>query len=94
MGDSILSQIDEVMAQHNPKTIAEGTSTTMVAALDPALNSTSLEMEPVSSADRSIDVTGVYLDDCQIAKPESYAVDPTNAEKLWELSEELVKQKF
>lgn len=78
MGDSILSQIDEIMAQHNPKTIAEGTSTTMVAALDPALNN----------------VTGVYLDDCQIAKPESYAVDPTNAEKLWELSEELVKQKF
>ncbi|KAH7042104.1 hypothetical protein B0J12DRAFT_213947 [Macrophomina phaseolina] len=56
----------------------EGSSTTLVAALDPALN----------------DIKGVYLDDCQLAKPEPYAVDLEKAEKLWALSEELVKQKF
>ena len=46
---------------------------------------------------------GLYLEDCQIAEPaapggdggvESYAIDPTAADRLWALSEELVGEKF
>ena len=36
----------------------------------------------------------IYLDDCQINKAEPYAIDPKNADRLWKLSEELVKQTF
>ncbi|KAB5585106.1 oxidoreductase-like protein [Coniochaeta sp. 2T2.1] len=56
----------------------EGSSTTMVAALDPALN----------------DIKGLYLKDCQIEQPAPHASDPKLAERLWHLSEELVGQKF
>jgi len=46
---------------------------------------------------------GIYLEDCQIARAakgnggsgvEPYAVDPSAAAKLWQLSEELVGQSF
>ncbi|KAK3377357.1 hypothetical protein B0T24DRAFT_666101 [Lasiosphaeria ovina] len=60
------------------KTPDEGSSTTLVAALDPALN----------------DVKGLYLSDCQIAEPVPHAKDPVAAERLWKLSEELVNEKF
>ncbi|OJD30474.1 retinol dehydrogenase [Diplodia corticola] len=56
----------------------EGASTMIVAAFDPALN------EP----------SGSFLSDCQYHEPPPYATDPALAEKLWSLSEELVKQKF
>lgn len=36
----------------------------------------------------------LYLEDCQFANPEPYAVDSEKADKLWVLSEELVGQKF
>ncbi|KAL1649125.1 hypothetical protein SLS58_001697 [Diplodia intermedia] len=66
----------------NPKAgIDEGASTTMVAALDPALN----ELKGGNN---------IYLDDCQIKEAEAYAVDPEKADRLWKLSEELVKQTF
>ncbi|KAK4234089.1 hypothetical protein C8A03DRAFT_47497 [Achaetomium macrosporum] len=60
------------------KTPDEGTSTTLVAALDPALN----------------EIKGVYLSDCQIAEPFAHANDPVAADRLWKLSEELVGEKF
>ncbi|RYP23484.1 hypothetical protein DL767_008800 [Monosporascus sp. MG133] len=60
------------------KTLSQGSSTTLVAALDPEL--------PARSP--------AYLDHCQISEPFEYALDPENAEKLWELSEQLVGQKF
>ncbi len=49
------------------------------------------------------DQGGLYLEDCQVAGPsapdavggvESFAVDPDAAERLWQLSEELVGQRF
>ncbi|RYP65961.1 hypothetical protein DL770_008895 [Monosporascus sp. CRB-9-2] len=60
------------------KTTSQGSSTMLVAALDP-------ELPALSPA---------YLENCQISEPSEYALDPENAEKLWELSEQLVGQKF
>lgn len=52
----------------------QGTSTILVAALDPALDGKQ---------------EGVYLADCQIAKAEKHATDGEAAKKLWDLSEKL-----
>ncbi|KAK3903798.1 short-chain dehydrogenase [Staphylotrichum tortipilum] len=76
-------QDDELTAQFYKvapywKTPDEGSSTTLVAALDPALN----------------DVKGLYLSDCQIVDPVAHARDPAAADRLWKLSEELVGEKF
>ncbi|KAK7926817.1 hypothetical protein PG985_003815 [Apiospora marii] len=60
------------------KTLDQGSATTLVAALDPALNDSN---EP-------------YLSDCQFAEPAPWAKDAENAEKLWKLSEELIGEKF
>ncbi|KAL2167489.1 hypothetical protein VTG60DRAFT_1183 [Thermothelomyces hinnuleus] len=60
------------------KTPDEGSSTTLVAALDPALN----------------EVKGFYLSDCQYAEPSAHAKDAAAADRLWKLSEELVGEKF
>ncbi|RYO84134.1 hypothetical protein DL762_005813 [Monosporascus cannonballus] len=60
------------------KTLTQGSSTTLVAALDPEL--------PARSP--------AYLANCQITEPFEYALEPDNAERLWELSEQLVGQKF
>jgi hypothetical protein len=80
----------------------EGSSTTMVAALDPALNcEQSVLTEIVLKSWKiwrtdscSVDVKGLYLKDCQIEDPAPHASDPQLAERLWRLSEELVEQKF
>ena len=47
---------------------------------------------------------GLYLEDCHVAAvndapdaldgAKSYALDPTNAERLWEVSESLVGERF
>lgn len=61
------------------KTIDQGASTYIVAAFDPKLEH----------------AAGVYLADCQqvpVAKP--WATNPQQAEKLWELSEQLVGQQL
>ncbi|KAF7908082.1 uncharacterized protein EAF01_003837 [Botrytis porri] len=60
------------------KSLEAGTSTTLVAALDPALKVHS----------------GAYLTDCQIAETADYTTNPDYAERLWALSEKLVGQKF
>lgn len=60
------------------KTIQEGVSTTLVAALDPRLSTQS----------------GSLLFDCNIVIPKQYASSEENAEMLWKLSEHLVGQEF
>ncbi|KAH7045278.1 hypothetical protein B0J12DRAFT_603545 [Macrophomina phaseolina] len=77
MPSDVQSQLGEILAQFKPKpSTEEGSSTTLVAALHPALN----EMSEGK----------LYLEDCQFANPEPYAVDSEKADKLWVLSEELV----
>jgi len=60
------------------KDLAQGTSTTLVAALDPALK----------------DHSGAFLWDCQIKETAEYTTKPEYVEKLWELSERIVGEKF
>ncbi|KAM7196880.1 short-chain dehydrogenase [Naviculisporaceae sp. PSN 640] len=60
------------------KTHDEGSSCTLVAALDPGLDENK----------------GHYLVDCQIFDPVAHGKDPVAAERLWQLSEELVGEKF
>lgn len=62
------------------KTIQQGCSTTLVAALDPALSGQS----------------GAYLEDGRISEkpPSVLATDTGNAAMLWKLSEDLVGQEF
>ncbi|KAL2844574.1 short-chain dehydrogenase [Aspergillus pseudoustus] len=62
-------------AEHlEPKTGQQGCATTMVAALDPALQAYS----------------GAYLNDCQLYPAADFAVDEAAAERLWKLSKSLV----
>ncbi|KAF4548217.1 Short chain dehydrogenase-like protein 10 [Elsinoe fawcettii] len=55
----------------------QGTSTILVAALDPALDTNR---------------DGVYLADCQLSEASKHAVDPDAAKKLWDLSEALTTE--
>lgn len=63
------------------KQLPAGTATHVVASFEPDLSSHN----------------GEYLLNCRLAKPEevrSNAYDPVQAQKLWKLSEEIVRQKF
>ncbi|KAK4948694.1 hypothetical protein LTR10_012698 [Elasticomyces elasticus] len=67
---------------HRIKTLEEGSSTTLVAALDPKLDKPG---------------NGYFVTNCQVGtQPPApkYAVDEAEADKLWETSEELVGEKF
>jgi NAD(P)-dependent dehydrogenase (short-subunit alcohol dehydrogenase family) len=65
------------------KTLEQGASTSLVAALDPKLG------KPNS------DGHGQFLNDCQISDmPPRYALDKAEAKKLWDFSEAMVKEKF
>ncbi|PVH85520.1 NAD(P)-binding protein [Cadophora sp. DSE1049] len=59
------------------KTVDQGAATLVVAGFDPKLD--------VSD--------GVYLHDCQMKRPSKWATDPVVAERLWDVSEELVGEK-
>ena len=61
------------------KTLDQGAATTMVAAFDPKLDSSS---------------KGLYLSDCQFVEASEFARDKGLAEKLWRLGEEIVGEKF
>ncbi|KAK9259505.1 hypothetical protein V1519DRAFT_432367 [Lipomyces tetrasporus] len=62
-----------------PKTLAEGSLTTIYAALDPTLTGHS----------------GAFLSDCAIYTDlRDHAVGKEKEEKLWLLSEELVGERF
>ncbi|KAI0881590.1 retinol dehydrogenase 13 [Annulohypoxylon maeteangense] len=62
----------------DPKTLTEGTSSLLAAALDPEFD----------------DKSGSFIQDCQIGSPLEHATNPESARKLWEVSEKLVGQKF
>ena len=61
------------------KTLEQGASTTLVAALDPGLGVIDQE---------------VYMSDCQFADAKAWATNPFMAEKLWSMSEEMVMETF
>ncbi|KAE9366480.1 putative short-chain dehydrogenase [Stipitochalara longipes BDJ] len=70
------------------RTLGAGAATTLVAATDPALGL------PVATKDGSENY-GAYLIDCQISdKARASSVSSAEAEKLWTLSETLVKERF
>ncbi|KAJ6487646.1 hypothetical protein C8R45DRAFT_253807 [Mycena sanguinolenta] len=62
------------------KTIAQGAATTVAAAFDPRIS----------------DQPGSYLNDSQIANEAvaAHSSDPTNAERLWTLTEKIIGEKF
>jgi NAD(P)-dependent dehydrogenase (short-subunit alcohol dehydrogenase family) len=69
------------------KTLGAGSSTSLVAALDPKLT--------VGETKDGSENYGAYLVDCQISdRGHPLAVSSDEAEKLWKLSEELVKETF
>lgn len=69
------------------KTQGAGAATSLVAATDPKLGL------PVSKD--GMENYGAYLVDCQISdKANARAVSDANAERLWKLTEELVKDEF
>ena len=59
-----------------PKSLGQGCSTTLVAALDPEIDG------------------GAYLKDCNVAEPKPWARETEDVLNLWELSENLVGEKF
>ncbi|KAL1603803.1 hypothetical protein SLS60_005394 [Paraconiothyrium brasiliense] len=62
------------------KSVEEGAATSVVAAVDPGLKG---------------EAEGIFLEDCQVsAKVPNYAVDEEQADRLWEVSEGLVGEKF
>ncbi|KAL7622754.1 hypothetical protein AAE478_006432 [Parahypoxylon ruwenzoriense] len=69
------------------KSLRAGSSTSLVAALDPKLGA-------VETRDGKENY-GVYLSDCQIFnEAQPLAVSSAEAERLWKLSEELVEEKL
>ncbi|KAF7853557.1 uncharacterized protein EAF02_011862 [Botrytis sinoallii] len=82
MWSNVLQQISESSGGQEfepPKTLQEGCSTTLVAALDPSISESS----------------GGFLQDCIIRPvPQDHAVGVGNQVRLWDLSERLVGQQF
>ena len=72
---SILMGLLNVVMVGRFKTIPQGAATTCVVAADPALAG----------------VSGYYFSDCNLAAPSPQARDATLAERLWTVSEDLVK---
>jgi NAD(P)-dependent dehydrogenase (short-subunit alcohol dehydrogenase family) len=69
------------------KSLGAGAATTVVAALDPKLGP--------SEAKNGKENWGVYLADCQISeRANALAESNEEAERLWQLSEKLVKEAF
>lgn len=83
---SLFGKIDEVARRNTgrgfaidtPKSIEQGVATIVVAAIDP----------------RIVSQSGAYLANCQVEDVYEYAKNPEQVEKLWELSEKLVGEKF
>jgi len=74
-------ELDEKRKQYTGvlKTLQQGCATTLVAAFDPSID----------------EKNGAFLQDGDLFTPtKSWATDPENARKLWELSEKMVGQKF
>jgi NAD(P)-dependent dehydrogenase (short-subunit alcohol dehydrogenase family) len=86
MTDEMVRTADEIAKEETgvgftieePKDIEHGIATSLIAILDPRLEQHN----------------GAYLEDGAIAVARSYATSEEGAERLWELSEKLVKQEF
>lgn len=82
---AVKSMVDNQLFTY--KTLGAGASTSLVAALDPGLG--------VGEIKDGKENYGVFLNNCQIEdKAGPLAVSSSEAERLWVLSQELVKQKF
>lgn len=69
------------------KTLGAGAATSLVASLDPKLG--------LPEAKDGKENYGVYFIDCQISdKASAWATSSEGAERLWKMSEDLVKEKF
>lgn len=77
------------------KSVDGACATTVAAAIDPSLEGKIIP-DPADSIHMLIYVesSGAYLDDCKPTPPTPGASRPENAEKLWNLSEKLVGEKF
>ena len=74
---------------YKSKTLDGGSATGLVAGLDPKLGF------PRNSEDPKSDNYGSYLIDCQVSPAATpLAVSSSEAEKLWGISEDLVKENF
>lgn len=71
------------------KTLRQGASTTLVAALDPMLAGASKSGPGGNEGCQTL-----FLSDCQIGKTQAYALDKRDAERLWGISEAWVGEKF
>ncbi|KAK4044224.1 putative short-chain dehydrogenase [Parachaetomium inaequale] len=72
------------------KTLGAGAATSLVAALDPGLG-----VGPVGEVREGRENYGAFLVDCQVSDAAGpRAVSGDEAERLWELSERLVGEKF
>jgi hypothetical protein len=79
------------------KSLSQGCATHVVAAFDPTITGTSCYLGSLQDqkSNISIDHNGSYLEDCTIFQPlQPWASDPEAAKRLWDLSEELVGEKF
>jgi NAD(P)-dependent dehydrogenase (short-subunit alcohol dehydrogenase family) len=73
------------------KTLGQGAATTLVAATDPALGPPVTEVRD----GKKLENFGVYFIDCQPSdRGAPLAVSSSQAEKLWGVSEDLVKETF
>lgn len=70
----LLKMGGDAFAPDNIKTVEQGAATTVWAATSPELR----------------DHNGAFLADCRLAEPASNAVDAVTAQRLWELSADLV----
>jgi hypothetical protein len=78
-----------------PKTLEQGCATTLVAALDPALEGMALAPVGENEMLMNLGSSGAFLRDCKIYEDVvSWATGEENVQTLWELSEKLVGQKF
>ena len=83
--EAVKAMVDTGMFKY--KSLGAGAATSLVAALDPKLG--------ISETKDGKENYGVFLDDCQISdKANPLAVSSEEAEKLWKLSEDLVKETF
>lgn len=82
--DSTKEQREAIDSQEvDYKTLSQGSSTTLVAAVDPKVVEGLGAQEPL-----------VFLTDCQMIALPPKSSSTENAERLWSLSEDLVKEKF
>jgi NAD(P)-dependent dehydrogenase (short-subunit alcohol dehydrogenase family) len=94
---------EQIFTMMPMKTLSQGISTTLVAALDPNLSGKvifhvkHLRLGICMKSPTQYHAPGssnVYLEDCQIQPLLEFATNSHHAEKLWRLTENLVKQTF